>query len=128
MSKESKIIGGFPSVSQINDDTINISGTSFMGDLFASYDDIVKQLGPPMQSFDGYKTDAEWYIEFDNGIVATVYNWKNGKNYCGNAGIPVEFIKEWHIGGNDLRASVLIVDLINHSWPVFDEVRRASII
>jgi hypothetical protein len=33
--------------------------------------------------------------------VATIYNWKNGKNYCGEMGEPVEKMTYWHIGGKN---------------------------
>ena len=115
-----------PSILKINDVSINISGTSFQGDLIASYSKIVEKLGDPMSSFCGYKTDAEWCIEFDNGVVATIYNWKNGVNYLGHDGLPVEDIVEWHIGGSDSRVSAWVSDLIINSWPVFDEIRMSA--
>ena len=81
-----------------NDVIIKISGTSFLGDIGLDYYDIVSRLGRP-QDGDGYKVDAEWNIEFDDGTVATLYNWKNGRNYCGEDGLDLHQIDEWHIGG-----------------------------
>jgi hypothetical protein len=48
---------------------------------------------------DGYKTDAEWEIKFEDGSIATIYNWKDGKNYCGHSGLKTVNIRDWHIGG-----------------------------
>ena len=81
-----------------NDVIIEITGTSFQGDIRLDYYDIVSRLGKP-QDRDGYKIDAEWNVEFDDGTVATLYNWKNGRNYCGEDGLKPYQIEEWHIGG-----------------------------
>jgi hypothetical protein len=83
-------------------------------------------LGPPGNSFDNYKTDGEWVIEFENGVVATIYNWKDGKNYCGDKGLELEDIQEWHIGGIDPRVTYWVEDLIKNSWPAFDEIRQSA--
>ena len=80
-----------------NDEEINVSMTSLQGELEASYQDLVKAFGLPNQG-DGYKTDAEWWLRFDDGAVATIYNWKNGKNYLGPDGLDVEDIDGWHVG------------------------------
>ena len=44
------------------------------------------------------KTDAEWGIIWSDGIVATIYNYKNGPAYAGR---PIERVTEWSIGGRD---------------------------
>jgi hypothetical protein len=113
-----------PRISKINDDTTNISGTSFVGEIVADYNLLVEKLGEPGDSFDNYKTDAEWVIEFEGGEVATIYNWKDGVNYCGESGTPVELIKEWHIGGRSSLIQFWIEDYLFNSWPVFDEIRQ----
>ena len=93
-----------------NDVIIKISGTSFLGDIGLDYYDIVSRLGRP-QDGDGYKVDAEWNIEFDDGTVATLYNWKNGRNYCGEDGLDLHQIDEWHIGGFEKDAVDRIYEL-----------------
>ena len=80
---------------------INTTGTSLRGVIPCSYYDLVNAFGKPMKDgFDDYKSDAEWEVEFEDGIVATIYNWKNGKNYCGDAGQEVWEITQWNIGGH----------------------------
>lgn len=64
-----------------------------------TYSKLFEKFGEPFD--DGYKTDAEWEIEFSDGKVATIYNWKNGKNYNGSEGLDLDDITEWHIGGFD---------------------------
>ena len=83
------------------DDLIRSSGTCLQGCITdTSYITLVSTFGEPMKDgFDNYKSDAEWLVQFDDGTVATIYNWKNGKNYCGDEGTPTTQIRDWHIGG-----------------------------
>lgn len=85
---------------QINNQSINTNGTSLQGYINCSYDDLVEALGYPLEEyFDDYKSDAEWWIGFDDGTVATIYNYKNGKNYLGDQGLNLCDMTQWHIGG-----------------------------
>tara|TARA_B100000131_G_scaffold168602_1_gene162984 strand:+ start:8613 stop:8969 length:357 start_codon:yes stop_codon:yes gene_type:complete len=115
-----------PKIVKVNCNSIKINGTCRQGYIEASYDQLLSKFGPPSELFDNWKSDAEWSIEFEDGSVATIYNWKNGKNYCGEDGLDVEDIKEWNIGGNDRRVEEWIVDYVHHSWPVFDEIRQEA--
>lgn len=81
-----------------NDQQIDTNGSSLIGEVDAGYDELCNLFGAPTGG-DGYKVDAEWAVLFDDGTVATIYNWKNGKNYEGENGLPVEEIRDWHIGG-----------------------------
>lgn len=81
-----------------NQAVIETSGTSLRGYVNVSHADLIKVFGIP-KVWDDYKTDAEWQICFEDGTRATIYNWKNGKNYCGVDGLDVQDITEWHIGG-----------------------------
>ncbi len=75
------------------------NGTCLQGEITADYNELVMAFGEPTAG-DEYKVDAEWCIKFANGTIATVYNWKNGINYCGpSEGTPTEQITHWHIGG-----------------------------
>jgi len=81
-----------------NDTNVNAGGTSLVGEITASYAKLTETFGEPMEG-DGYKTDAEWEIKFEDGSIATIYNWKDGKNYCGHSGLKTVNIRDWHIGG-----------------------------
>lgn len=83
-----------------NQKTINPDGTHLMGYIDIEYDKLVSLFGEPTDS-DGYKVDAQWEIEFEDGLVATIYNWKDGKNYNGEEGLDVTEITDWHIGGHE---------------------------
>lgn len=85
-----------------NTSEIDINGTCLQGEITAGYDELVGLFGKPHDG-DGYNVDAEWDIRFEDGTVATIYNWKNGKNYYGEDGTPTEQITDWRIGGEHKR-------------------------
>jgi hypothetical protein len=62
--------------------------------------------------FDDYKSDAEWIVQFEDGLVATIYNYKNGMNYCGSEGTPTHRITDWNIGGYDTAVVAHIIDAL----------------
>lgn len=89
-------------------ENVNANGTSLQGYVDCSYQTLVRAFGEPCGTYDDYKSDAEWTLKFEDGTVATIYNWKNGKNYCGQAGTPTKDIKDWNIGGNSIQAVLLV--------------------
>jgi hypothetical protein len=83
-----------------NDQPININGTHGLARLSnLSYHRIVEMFGEPSEDFDDYKSDAAWSIKFDDDEIATIYNWKNGRNYCGPDAPIKEEITIWNVGG-----------------------------
>ncbi len=86
--------------------TTNVGGTFLRGYIKASYENLVTVFGEPHDpNGDNYKTDVEWAFEFADGTIATLYNWKNGKNYLGEAeGLELDDIYEWNVGGNSDKA------------------------
>jgi hypothetical protein len=62
----------------------------------ARYDKLFILLGKPGLG-DGYKTDAWWIFELEDGTKGEIHNYKNGKNYLGEQGVAVEHITEWTI-------------------------------
>lgn len=91
--------------------SIKANGTSLQGYITAGYFDLKRLFGKPTDG-DKYKTDAEWEIEFSDGTVATIYNYKDGKNYCGSEGTPKTKITEWNIGGRTKKAVELVMEVI----------------
>lgn len=110
-----------PKIKSIN--KADAAGTCLQDYVTVGYKTIVERYGQPTTS-DGYKVDAEWVIEWEDGQVGTLYNWKNGKNYLGEDGTPVERIIEWNIGGKSKIAGKRIRDDLLNAWPVFDEIRQ----
>lgn len=87
-----------------NQTAVSTDGSCLQGEINATYEELTNLFGAPTGG-DGYKVDAYWQIKYEDGTVATVYNWKDGKNYCGESGTPVEQITDWHIGGHSERAA-----------------------
>ena len=93
-----------------NDDYSMTNMSHLQGHIHVPYNDLVKTFGDPGIGVD--KTDAEWRIKFKDGTIATIYNYKDGYNYNGPAGLPVERIKDWHIGGFEQTAVERVVRVI----------------
>ena len=88
-------------------------GGCLNGYLDISYDKLVELLGKPNVENDGYKTDAEWCVSFDD-IPFSIYNYKDGKSYNKVDGLNVEDIRNWNIGGRDkAKAKELAEYLLN---------------
>ena len=79
--------------------------TSLQGYVTTTRSALIETFGMPVFITDeaGWeKVTTEWIIKFDNGIVATIYDWKRYEE-----GAPsLNEVYEWHIGGNnDLAVS-----------------------
>lgn len=92
---------------EVNEYGININGTHLVGEVKTTYAELVETFGEPGIG-DEWKTDAEWDIRFEDGTIATIYNWKDGKNYNGEFGQDIAEIEIWNIGGFGLDAPTLV--------------------
>lgn len=86
------------------------SESCLQGFVDVSYAKLTETFGEPNAGGDGDKVDAEWVLKGPDGFV-TIYNYKDGKNYCGSNGLDVENITDWHIGGKDSKAVQAIADV-----------------
>lgn len=84
--------------------------TSLQGYVTANYRTLVALFGKPNDG-DGYKVDAEWNLQTPYGFV-TIYNYKDGKNYCGKEGTATTKITDWHIGGTGTDAVPFIQSVV----------------
>ena len=101
-----------PCITHNEDNTIDTNGTSLKGYLKGvRYDQLVAAFGEP-HDLEGYKTDWEWDIQFPCGTVATVYNWKNGPNYCGDEGLSAAQVRTWNVGGHKGEALDLVREAV----------------
>ena len=92
----------------------NFQPTCLKGYVTTTFADLVKTFGAPTYpTGDDYKTDAEWRLKTDQGII-TIYNYKDGKNYNGKEGLATKKITDWHVGGegNDNTDTLLVVDFV----------------
>ena len=78
------------------------NGTSLSGYIKTSYSTLVKLFGESLGPSPDNKVAAEWHLLIkDRGEevgFATIYNYKDGKNYAGPDGLNVEDIETWHVG------------------------------
>lgn len=81
------------------------------GHLKVLYSHLVRTFGPPHETENLDKTDAEWTFMTPAG-VATIYNYKNGVAYNGIGGTPIKGIREWNIGGTNGDVVSYIKDVI----------------
>lgn len=87
-----------------NSSDISADGTCLQGYVHTTYDRLVEVFGQPTYTEPGDKTTAEWILQFGNGTVATIYDYKE---YTTPAGMY-----NWHIGGHDARAPYYVNELI----------------
>lgn len=102
-----------------NDTKVDTNMSSRRGLVEATYEQLVNVFGKPTVG-DEYKTDWEWEIEFDCGTVATVYNWKNGPNYCGSHGLNKHQVTEWHVGGFGWEAVECVLSTLKANGRAFN--------
>ena len=97
-----------------NETEVDTNMSHLQGYINADYEELVDAFGLPMRyGFDDYKVDAEWHISFADGTVASIYNWKNGRNYMGTQGMDVQDIREWHVGGYSKIALIHLSNVLN---------------
>ena len=100
-----------------------LDGTSLQGEIDMSYEDMICIFGKP-HGDDDYKVDAEWSFvasfwepdmtpdDFMEEVEFSLYNWKDGRNYCGSEGLPLSDITDWHIGGHNHKAVEVVHRII----------------
>ena len=88
--------------------------THLVGYIECDYQVLVSCFGEPNpEHCDSYKTDVEWRVAQSSlGYSISIYNWKNGKNYCGPDGLAVRDIKRWNVGGKNSSDVSLIEQVL----------------
>ena len=81
----------------------SVNGTSLKGYVTATYAELVARFGEPERG--GDKTTAEWALAFEDGTVATIYDWKEYETPMGEY--------NWHVGGANFMASVLVDKVVD---------------
>ena len=90
------------------------------GYIAASYHRLIEVFGKPNVVTDGYKTDAEWKLKFNDDSIVSIYNYKDGKNYLGAEGENIINIVNWHIGGKNKKAVANIQRALrNATWLIW---------
>ena len=84
----------------------NINMTGLKGEFPICYAELVEIFGAPDYgpNSDMDKTTCEWRLQFEDGTVASIYDYKVGYTPMGEY--------EWHISGHDAKAYTHVVDTI----------------
>ena len=84
-------------------------GNGYAGEFEASYDELVTALGLGIGPSSDEKADAQWVLKFEDGSIATVYNYKTGPAY---GGPPVQQNTDWHIGGKSRNVVLRVIEAL----------------
>lgn len=87
-----------------NEQPINAYATSKQGVINESYYFLTDVFGPQISRIDDI-TSALWEIEFDDGVIATIYDWDTGLTPFKNT--------QWNIGGYNWLSYSHVMDVIN---------------
>jgi hypothetical protein len=79
--------------------------TCLQGSVPAYYHELVAVFGEPDGG--GDKTTVEWCLEFEDGTVATIYDWKEYETPMG--------LYHWHIGGHNKRAVHAVISTLKET-------------
>ena len=99
----------------------NANMTSLKGEFPITFAELVEIFGRPNYgpNADLDKTTCEWNLKFEDGTIATIYDYKTSRTPMGEY--------EWHIGGHDTLAYTHIVDtIIQHRDKLVKMVRDYS--
>ena len=81
---------------KINSDKTAANGTSLRGYVRTTHKILTKLLGEPLKGSSDGKTTCEWILEFEDGTVATIYDWKQKET-------PKDYFY-WSVGGHTHKA------------------------
>jgi len=117
--------GDFKFVTHNHVKDIHTAGTSLVGHLErVDFYRLIEVFGRPgTDNHDDYKCDAQWDIEFGDGLVATIYNWKNSLNYNdrieknGDHGMQLTDMTHWNIGGKDPKVVDRLMSMLETLYP-----------
>lgn len=93
--------------------TTKVNGSSLRGYVCTTYGELVARFGQPLGA--GDKVTAEWLLEFSNGVVATIYDWKESETPYG--------VYSWHIGGHTGEAVELVKAALAGKIPVVQHLQ-----
>ena len=86
----------------------NVNMTSLRGTVRTTFAELVMVFGKPDCGPFDYsldKTTCEWHLEFEDGVIATIYDWKMGDT-------PM-FEYDWHIGGRSAEAVDRVIQTLS---------------
>ena len=89
-----------------NDIRINTNMSSGRGSIDTDYFTLVGLFGRPehISNDPADKVRVEWSVKFDDGTVATIYDWKDPT--------PIHEVRDWHVGGFSPMALTHIASVV----------------
>ena len=81
-----------------------INGTCLQGYVVATYEELTAAFGPSVGPSD--KVEFEWWVEFDNGTVSAIYDWKRYDKE------PPVGLFTWNVGGRSSEAVTLVEEAL----------------
>lgn len=89
---------------------VSAEGTWLQGSVMTTRSRIEAVFGAPTYDTDDNfdKVMTEWVIAFDNGTVATIYDWKRYES----GPVGMDELYDWHIGGRDSDAVTKVKSLL----------------
>jgi hypothetical protein len=82
-------------------------GTSLQGYVTTTLREISAVFGEPTFYYPGDKVTVEWGIKFEDGTIATIYDWKRYEDAP-----EADEVIEYHIGGNSSAAVNAVSDAL----------------
>ena len=86
----------------------NVNMTSYKGSVVTTFAKLVEVFGQPDHGPDNMEHDkvtCEWDLCFEDGTVATIYDWKLDSTPFGEY--------EWHIGGRSSEAVDRVLEVLD---------------
>jgi hypothetical protein len=84
------------------------NGTSLRGYVTTTLAQLIETFGEPERYAEGDKVTVHWSILFDNGVEATIYDWKRYE--MGTPALTEVF--QYNIGGHDYEAVSLVKEAL----------------
>jgi hypothetical protein len=82
----------------------HVNEYSRQGSVHIDYSKLVKIFGEPSCTYESGKVRAAWFLTFEMGILASIYDWSDNN--------PLEDTTAWSIGGIDGRAVSSVIGAI----------------
>ena len=85
----------------------NMNMSSLQGEFLITFAELVEIFGKPNygpNNYDMDKVTCEWMLEFEDGTLASIYDYKTSRTPMGEY--------EWHIGGYNVTAFERVLDTI----------------
>jgi hypothetical protein len=93
---------------KVNTSDIDTNGTSLIGYVTATYNQLKAILGEAQCDCGFDKVETNWDLDI-NGTVVTIYDWKQS---CGGQSHYPDMEYHWHLGGHTPEALDVIKELL----------------